>query len=103
MRLRSPHFVFLLLLVCSVQHREEYALHLVSGAHAGPASTDQQHRAVDPADAPWNRPSIPPPDPRTPETRLDPAALRAHSTPWAMRRPALASAAVSSFTGFLRA
>lgn len=103
MRLRSPQFVFLLLLVCSVQHREKCALQLMGGAHAGLASNDQQYYDIDPAIALPNRSASLSADQPAPETRLDPAALRAHSTPWAMRRPALASAAVSSFTGFLRA
>ncbi len=103
MRLRSSKFVFLLLLVCSVQTREEFALHLIGSSVAKRAGTEAQHREAGSADLRRSLPASPPVDASTPETRLDAASRAAHRTPWSMRRPALASAAISSFTGFLRA
>ena len=103
MRLRSSKFVFLLLLVCSVQTREEFALHLTASSVSGRAGTEAQHREAGSADLRRSLPASLPVVPSARQTRLSAASRAAHRTPWAMRRPALASVAVSSFTGFLRA
>jgi len=102
MRLRSSQFVFLLLLVCSVQTREEYALHLVTDAAAIRSRSLQQQRQTDSAGERHRSPTSSDLELPAPQTRLDPSSLAATTTPWSMRRPALQSAAVSSFTGFLR-
>lgn len=103
MRFRSPQFVFLLLLICAVQNRDAYTLHVVADAVSGRSSSRSELRAVESValDRKSNaspRTALPPP-----ETGLDAASLASHSTPWPMRRPALQSSAVSSFTSFLRA
>ncbi len=103
MRLRSSQFVFLLLLVCSVQGRDGYALHLTADAVSGPTSTELRHDKTTSVAAPLSFPASRPAKLPPPETRLDAASLAAHSAPWSMRCPALESAAVSSFTGFRRA
>ncbi len=103
MRLRSPHFVFLLLLVCSVQNRESLALHLMAGAVSEPASNPQQQLEIKSAAAERNRPASPHTNPGKPVQQLDPASAVAHKAAWPMRRPALASTSVSSFTSLLRA
>ena len=103
MRLRSSQFVFLLLLVCSVQTRESFALHLMAGAAFEPASTEMQPCETQSTTARQNLPAGSPTVRPVPERHLDAASVAAEKTPWSMRRPALASAAVSSFTGFLRA
>ena len=102
MRLRSSRFVFLLLLVCSVQGREEYALRLVADAVSGHTCHQQGRRDLDRPIAPRICPASLEPHSRALHTRLDAASLTAHTTPWSMRRPALEAAAVSSFTGFVR-
>lgn len=103
MRLRSTQFVFLLLLVCSVQHREQCALHLLSSDISGQAANEPQRSTIAAAAAARPTPALQGRDPYTREIRLDAASLAAHSTVWTVRRPARESAAVSSFTGFRRA
>ena len=103
MRLRSSQFVFLLLLVCSVQSREDYALRLVAGVVSGRSSHDLQSREIDAVSAQRSLTASLPGDLPPFETRLDAASLAAESTPWTMPHPALGSAAVSSFTSFRRA
>lgn len=102
MRLRSSQFVFLLLLVCSVQSRDGYALHVVAGAVSGRTSNKSELLEVASAVVQRNSPASPRVDLPAVETRLDSASLAANSIPWPMRRPALESAGVSSFTGLLR-
>lgn len=102
MRLRSSHLVFLMLLVCSVQIRQEYALQLITDAISGRTSAPSQTREV-------AAKSIKPAHPLTSQPRdhasatLPPAARAAHRAAWTMPYPASASTAVASFTGLLRA
>lgn len=102
MRLRSSHLVFLMLLVCSVQIRQEYALQLLTDAISGRTSTPSHTREVAAKSA---KPSLA----RTSQRRdqlsatLPPAARAAHRATWTMIHPAAASTAVASFTGLLRA
>ncbi len=103
MRLRYSQFVFLLLLVCSVQNPQDYAQSPTAGPAFGRTSLESQHSETDPSVARRSRSRSLPARLSAPETSLDPASRRVHSTPWEMRRPALASAAIASFTGYLRA
>ncbi len=103
MRLRSSQFVFLLLLVCSVQLREEYASNLMAGAIAGRSTVTAQHReAASTAAEPSRRLNLHLVRPAQ-MVRLSPAAAAAHGIVWSMARPALAAAATFSHTSFLRA
>ncbi len=99
MRLRSSQFVFLLLLVCSLQIREDHAARLIADAVAG--------RTILPAQAAEAASSPVEPIERLarpmPALALPPQALAAHRIAWTVRPPALESAAVISFSGFLRA
>jgi hypothetical protein len=102
MRLRSSQFVFLMLLVCSVQIRQEYALQLItdaiSGRTASPSQTGEvAARSAKPSHSLASQPR------EHIAVRLAPAARAAHRTAWTMPHPASASSAVASFTGFLRA
>jgi hypothetical protein len=103
MRLRSSHFVFVVVLLCSVQIRDNFTLQLVNGevsrrsngasqrhgiaalptSEAGPHTGSTSHLAV--------------------PTRLDPAGWTAYRVAWAMPLPASAAAAVSNHTSLLRA
>ena len=103
MRLRSSQFVFLLLLVCSVQHTEAYALRLILDTVPGCASNEPQHRTVNPVTGRRVCPALLLAALPAPARRLDAASRAVHTAPWSMRRPALESTAVFSFTGFLRA
>ena len=103
MRLHSSKFVFFLLLVCSVQTTEEYALRLVAGVVSGRASHAPQSCATASAVRGRDVASLPHLDQRARPIRLDAAARAAQKTAWSMRRPASESAAIFSFTGFLRA
>ncbi len=102
MRLRSSQFVFLLLLVCSVQIREEYASNLMADAIAGRATLTAQHREAVAANADtshqWNLHLARPAQ----VARLSPAAVAARRIVWSMARPALATTATISHTSFLR-
>jgi len=103
MRLRSSQFVFLLLLVCSAQIHGDCASQLLCDAMqaqsaAVSTSSDDSSAIASPLGrltADFTRSSA--------TLRLDPASLAAHRIPWTMRRPASHSAAITSFTGFLRA
>lgn len=99
MRLRSSQFVMLLLLACSVQVGEGYALRWMAGErlHAVSlpdvrATASTGHRETD-AETQFCRLG-PVPNPRE---------AAAERTAWAMPHPASASAAVASFTGLMRA
>jgi hypothetical protein len=103
MRLRSSHFVFLVLLLCSVQLRDGLALQVVEGAISDRSgSASQRHEAsairarhLGPADLAGSRVD--------PGTTLEAASLKAHRAPWPMRQPDREAAAISSYTGFIRA
>ena len=103
MRLRSSQFVFLLLLVCSVQIREEYASNLMADAIAGRATLAAQHREAASAPAePSDGLNLHLARPAQ-AIRLSPAAVAAHRAVWSMARPALSTTATISHTSFLRA
>ena len=103
MRLRSSQFVFLLLLVCSVQIREEYASQLMADAVAGRATFASQRNEASTAPAePIDRLNLHRSRPAQ-TLSLAPAARAAHRVAWTVRRALRESAAVVSFTGFLRA
>ena len=99
MRLRSTQFVFLMLVLCSVQIRQEYALQLMADVIAGHCEAPAQERktatqVAKPTHAPLAaRPSL----------SLAPQSIAAERTAWTMPHPASASAAISSHTGLLRA
>jgi hypothetical protein len=103
MRLRSSQFVFLLLLVCSVQIREEYASNLLADAISGHATLSAQHRESAAAGAePGDRLKLH--LVRSAQTiRLSASGVAARRVAWSMTRPALATTATVSHTSFLRA
>ncbi len=102
MRLRSSQFVFLLLIACSVQIREEQASRWVEQAISGDSgraftlheASSQAGRSRASAGDPARPPSL---------LGLLPAALAAQRAPWTMRRPASDSTSVAVHTGLLRA
>jgi hypothetical protein len=103
MRLRSSQFVFLLLLACSVNLGEECAMHLLASSVASPILGTANLRESS-AQAPSHTSTVAPSAVRLlPATALDPAARAAQTIPWTMPHPASASAAIISYTGFLRA
>jgi hypothetical protein len=103
MRRRSSHIVFVMLLLCSVQLRDNFTLQLANGESVRRSSGTSQRRGI--AALPTSevvahtgsstRLIVP--------TRLDSAGWTAHRTVWTMRRPASAAAAVSNHTSLLRA
>jgi hypothetical protein len=103
MRLRSSQFVFLLLLACSVNLGDDCVAHLLAGSVASPILGTSELREFS-APAPSQRKAATASNLRqVPATSLDPAARAAHRVVWSMRRPASHSAAIISYTGFLRA
>ena len=99
MRVRSSQFVFLLLLACSVQLREDRALRLM----AAQTLNASQLREVSVA-ASRQAEALPLAATQTVrKLSLDAHSAAAEQTPWMMPQPALASTAVHSFTGLLRA
>jgi hypothetical protein len=103
MRLRSSQFVFLLLLICSVQVREECAWHLRDRATSSrSASALQQRDAAATSARQLNRLHLEL-ERLTPSTSLSAEAIELHRTAWTMRAPAKRSTAIASHTSFLRA
>ena len=102
MRRRSSHLVFLVMLLCSVQVSENFALQLADSAVTRRAIGASQRRVAALAARPIvAREAI---ASRLSETTsLNPAARTAHRTVWIMRRPARAAAAVNNHTSLLRA
>src|ERR1700761_998459 len=103
MRRRSSHFVFLVLLLCSVQLSEDFTLKLANGqvqrrASAAPLrhgiASLPAHQVIAQAGADIHL---------TMPTQLDPAGWTAHRTVWTMSRPASAAASINWHTGLLRA
>jgi hypothetical protein len=103
MRLRSSQFVFLMLLICSVQVREEYAWHLRDGAVSSRASSPAQQREAAARSARQLNRLCLELERLSPAMSLSAAAMEAHRTVWTMPRPARESAAIVSHTSFLRA
>jgi hypothetical protein len=103
MRLRSSHFVFVVVLLCSVQIRDNFTLQLVNGEVSRRSSGASQRHGITalPASAAvthggsTTRLTVP--------TRLDPAGWTAYRVAWTMPLPAHAAAAVSNHTSLLRA
>ena len=102
MRLRSSQFVFLMLLLCSVQIRQEYALQLITDAISGHSDAPAPQREVIRNPGQAFLPSASVVSDRQGSLGLPPQAIAAESVNWAMPHPAFASAAVSSYTGLLR-
>jgi len=102
MRLRSSHLVLLMLLVCSVQIRQEYAVQLIADAIAGRTTTASQAREVAAKSAKPTH-SLTSLQRDKASATLPPAARAAYRATWTMTYPASASTAVASFTGLLRA
>jgi hypothetical protein len=103
MRRRSSHLVFVVLLLCSVQLRDNFTLQLVNGEVVRRSNgTSQRHgvAALPAGEAVSHTGST---DRLTIPTRLDSAGWTAHRTVWTMRLPASAAAAVSNHTSLLRA
>jgi hypothetical protein len=103
MRRRSSHLVFVVLLLCSVQLRDNFTLQLVNGEvvrRSNGASQRHGGTAIPTGEVVTHTGSaallVMP-------TRLDSAGWTAHRTVWSMRLPASAAAAVSNHTGLLRA
>jgi hypothetical protein len=103
MRLRSSQLVFLLLLACSAQVREEHVLRGTVDSISGRTLAAAQPREIaSPAIKQHRRLSLLLAQAETP-LRLDSASRAFHRTPRAMRRPALDSASIASHTSLLRA
>jgi hypothetical protein len=103
MRRRSSHLVFLVLLACSIQLRDDFTLQLVNGEVIRRSSSASQRHGIAalPSSEVTAHTGIT--DRLTMPTRLDSAGWTAHRTVWTMRRPASAAAAVSNHTSLLRA
>jgi hypothetical protein len=102
MRLRSSQFVFLMLLICSVQVREDYAWHLREGvASSRSAIVSQQRDAVAKCASKLNRLCLEL-ERLTPSMRLSASAFRLHRTAWTMTSPELVSSEIANHTGLLR-
>lgn len=100
MRLRSSQIVFLLLIACSVQIREERALRWVEHAVSGNsvcsfALRETASQAAQP-ESPAGAGLLVP-------LGLAPADLSAQREPWTMRHPASDSTSVVACTGLFRA
>ena len=103
MRLRSSHFVFVVVLLCSVQLKDNFTLQLVNGEVSRRSSAASQRRGITalpageagPHGDSTGRLAIP--------TRLKPAGRTASRVAWTMPLPAHAAAAVSNHTSLLRA
>ena len=102
MRLRSSQFVFLMLLLCSVQIRQEYALQLITDAISGHSDASAPQREVIRNPGRAFLPSAASASDRQASLSLSPQAIAAERTAWTMPHPASASAAVSRYTGLLR-
>jgi hypothetical protein len=103
MRLRPSQFVFLMLLICSVQLREEYVWHLRDGAVSSRSTSASQQREAASKSARHLTRLCLELERLTPAMSLSAAALESHRTVWTMSRPALESTAIASHTSFLRA
>ena len=107
MRLRSSQFVFLLLLACSAQIHDVYASQLLAQAIDGAMQSQSIAVGAARTDASSIASRLSRPAPRLTRSgsafNLDPASLASHRVAWTVRRPARDSAAIISFTGFLRA
>ena len=103
MRLRSSHFVFVVVLLCSVQLKDNFTLQLVNGEISRRSNGASQRHGITalPASAAVThggstaRLTVP--------TRLNPAGRTASRVAWTMPLPAHAAAAVSNHTSLLRA
>ena len=102
MRLRSSHLVLLMLLVCSVQIRQEYAVQLIADAISGRTASASQAREVA-AKSGKQTHTLAAQQRDKASATLPPAARAAHRATWTMTYPSSASTAVASFTGLLRA
>jgi hypothetical protein len=103
MRLRSTQFVFLMLVLCSVQIRQEYALQLMADAFAGHSHAPAQERKAAAKAAELTRVLTALALPAHPTLSLAPQSIAAERTPWTMSHPASASTAVASHTSLIRA
>jgi hypothetical protein len=103
MRLRSSHFVFVVVLLCSVQLKDDFTLQLVNGEISRRSNGASQRRGITALPAgeavalggSTGHIAVP--------TRLDSAGWTAYRVVWTMRRPAHAATAVSNHTSLLRA
>ncbi len=102
MRLRSSQFVFLMLLICSVQVREEYVWNLREGSVSSRAAATSQREASSESSRERNRLCVEL-ERLNPAMGLSAAAQDVHRTVWTMANPARESAAIVSHTSFLRA
>ena len=99
MRLRPSKFVFLLLLACTVQLGEACALTLIT-VHSLQNASAHDVTVIGQSQVTHRNRT----EKRHSHTfRLGSRATVAERTPWTMPHPALASAAITSFTGLLRA
>jgi len=102
MRHRSSQFVFMLLLICSLQVGDGYAMNLAASAVFGYAGSGSQYE-----DARNIRTNVTPQPELTlrnaESLSLDAASRAAHRTPWPMAQPALQATATASNTALLRA
>jgi hypothetical protein len=103
MRRRSSHLVFLVMLACSVQLSEDFTLQLANGQVYRRATAAPQRHGIAALPAHQSVAQAGTDTHLAMPTRLDPAGWTAHRTVWTMPRPASAAAAVSYYTGLLRA
>jgi hypothetical protein len=103
MRLRSSHFVFVVVLLCSVQVRDTFSLQLVNGEVSRRTNGASQRHGITALPATEAGPHGDSITRLAVPTRLNPAGWTAYRVAWTMRRPAHAAAAVSNHTSLLRA
>lgn len=101
MRHRSSQFVFLLLLICSLQVGDSYAMNLAANAVFGNVGAAQRETTRIPRSNATPHPERTLCNPAS--LSLDSASRAAHRTPWPMAQPALQATATASNTGLLRA
>ena len=103
MRLRSTQFVFLMLVLCSVQIRQEYALQLMADAIAGRCEAPAHERKASAKVAELSHALTALAIPAHPSQSLAPRSIAAERIAWTMPHPASASTAVASHTSLIRA
>jgi hypothetical protein len=103
MRLRPSHFVFVVVLLCSVQVRENLTFQIVKGEVSRRSNSASQRHGITALPASEAGPHGDSTSHLIVPTRLNSAGQTAHRIAWTMRRPASAAAAISNHTSLLRA
>jgi hypothetical protein len=103
MRLRSSHFVFVVVLLCSVQIRDNFTLQFVNGEVSRRSNGASQRHGITALPAAEVGPHGDSSSHLTVVTRLDPAGWTAYRVAWTMPLPAHAAAAITNHTSLLHA